>query len=596
MPSFSATYVAGILAGTLILLLVVRLRAELVALLVLVALEIPGILTREEALSGFSSSAVITIIGLFVLSSALERTGVADYMARVLVQLGGRSEQRLIASLMALAALLSLVMNNIAAGAVLLPATVTAGRRVRLAASRLLMPLAFGASLGGMATIFTTANIVVSSSLSQSGFAPLGFLDFLPLGGLVALLGIAYMVFIGRHLLPSADPFADQMSGIVLPEVYQLHERLWEVQVTAESALVGRSLAEAQVGLSLGVTIVAIFREQSSLLTPGSEDRLRAGDVLLVTGGAEQVQRLPGVMVGRQTRVSGYFNDPLVQVAEVVVAPRANILGQTLKQIEFRRRYGVTVVAIWQEGRAHQTDVGDLPLHAGDALLVVGPAERLAQLQQNPALIVVTPVAASNVVRDPAKGVVAVGITTLVLGLSIGNWVATSIALLLGVVLLVLTHCLTMDEAIQAIEWKTVFVIAGLLPLSIAMQKTGLAALLGSTLVELVGAYGFAALVGAVFTVTLLLTQVIGGQVTALVMAPIAIAAAAGLDISPRGIGIVVALACSVAFLTPLAHPVNLLMMGPGGYTFRDFGRVGIGLTVLCFVVVVVGRGLLPGG
>jgi di/tricarboxylate transporter len=190
----------------------------------------------------------------------------------------------------------------------------------------------------------------------------------------------------------------------------------------------------------------------------------------------------------------------------------------------------------------------------------------------------------------------AITITALVLGLSAIQWLPTSIAVLLGVVLLVLTRCLTMDEALAVIEWKTVFVIAGMLPLSIAMQKTGLAATLGQFAVHSIGAYGFLALAGGLYIVTTALTQVIGGQVTALVMAPIAVAAASASDVSPRNIGIVVAIACSSSFLTPLAHPVNLLMVGPGGYTFRDWTRVGVGLLLVCFVVLMAGTWLLPGG
>lgn len=596
MIGLGAGYVAAVLIITLLLLLIVRLRPELVALLVLVALEIPGILTRDEALSGFSNSAVITIIGLFVISAALERTGVADRMATLLVRVGGRSEIRLIGVVMLLASTLSLVMNNIAAGAVLLPATIMAGRRSSVPSSKLLMPLAFGAALGGMATIFTTANILVSTTLRAGGYAPLTFFDFLPLGSLVVVAGVLYMLLVGRHQLPAADPLATADTRSLLPEIYQLHDRLWEVQISSDSSLIGQTLAQAQVGDTLGVTIVSIFHGQSADLAPGPEHVLAADDVLLVAGREEQVRRLPGVAIGRETRASGYFTNPQVQVAEAVVAPRANILGQTLKEIEFRRRYGVTVVAVWQQGQAYRTHIGDIRLQAGDALLLVGPPERLAQLQQNPSLILVTPVADTRQRPARSKRRLAIAISVLVLGLSTINWLPTSIAVLLGVVLLVLTNCLTMDEAIQSIEWKTVFVIAGLLPLNIAMQKTELANTLGSLLVSGVGAYGFVPLIAGLFLGTMALTQVIGGQVSALIMAPIAIAAAAGSGVNPRTAGIVVAIACSASFLTPLAHPVNLLMMGPGGYTFKDWGRVGTGLTAVCFVVVIAGATVLLGG
>lgn len=589
MLSLSASYVAAVLVGTLVLLLFVRLRAELVALLVLVSLEIPGILTRDEALSGFSNSAVITIIGLFVLSAALERTGVADQMAGLLVRMGGHSEARLIAAVMLLAATLSLVMNNIAAGAVLLPAAIMAARRVRVSPAKLLMPLAFGASLGGMATIFTTANILVSSTLVASGFNRLGFLDFLPLGGLLVLTGTAYMVLVGRHQLPSADPLTEQGRNHVLPDVYQLGERLWEVQITEASPLVGCTLAYAQVGV-LGVTIVAIFRGQTAQLTPGPDTVLGVRDVLLVAGREEQVRHLPGVTIGRETRAAGYFTNPQVQLAEVVIAPRANMLGQTLKEIEFRQRYGVTVVAVWHEGKAYRTHVGDLRLNAGDALLAVGPPDRLAQLGANPSFIVVNP--DGNVGQHqarPDKRRIAICIAAIVLGFSAFSWLPTSIAVLLGIVLLVLTKCLTMDEAMQSIEWKTVFVIAGLLPLNIAMQKTGLASEIGTTVVAGIASHGFVPLIATLFLATMALTQVLGGQVTSLVMAPVAIATAASSHVAPASVGIVVAIACSATFLTPLAHPVNLLMMGPGGYTFRDFTRVGLGLTLVCFATLLIG-------
>lgn len=592
----SEGYVGLVLVGAMLLLLVMRLRAELVALLVLIALEIPGILTRDEALSGFSNSAVITIIGLFVLGAALERTGVANQMAALIVRTGGASERRLIPLVMLTTAVLSLVMNNIAAGAVVLPATVIVARRVKLAPAKLLMPLAFGASLGGMATIFTTANILVSNSLRASGLPGLSFLDFLPIGSLLVLAGIVYMTLVGRHMLPAVDPLAKIGGGPVLPEIYQLQDRLWEVQIPSASPLAEQTLAAAGLGDVVGVTVIASFHGQTTQMMPGPNTVLHAGDVLLVAGREEAVHRLPVVTIGRETRATGYFTDPHVQTAEVVIAPRASILGQTLKELEFRRRYGVTVIAIWQQGRAYRTHIGDLRLHAGDALLVVGPPDRLAQLAADPSLILVTALQVEPSRPPASKRRLAIAITVLVLGLSTTQRLPTSISVLLGVVLLVLMGCLTMDEAMGAIEWKTVFVLAGMLPLSTAMQKTGLAATLGQMLVYIVGGHGFLPLAAGVYLGTVAFTQVLGGQVTALIMAPIAIAAATMTGVSARSIGVIVAVACSTAFLTPLAHPVNLLTVGPGGYSFRDFARVGFGLTLICFIVILVGSGLLPGG
>lgn len=596
MVSLGQGYVGTILGLTLLLLLVVRLRAELVALLVLIALEIPGVLTRDEALSGFSNSAVITLIGLFVIGLALERTGVADQMAGLLVRAGGSSEGRLIPLVMLTTAALSLVMNNIAAGAVVLPAAVTVARRVRIPPAKLLMPLAFGASLGGMATIFTTANILVSNTLRASGLEPLSFLSFLPVGSLLVIAGVVYMVAVGRRFLPAGDPLAQVAGAASLPEVYQLQDRLWEVQIPPSSQLAGQTLGAADIGDLIGVTVVAIFHGQTTDMMPGPRTVLQAGDVLLVAGREDAVRELPGVTIGRETRARGYFTNPQVLTAEFVIGPRADIIGQTLKELEFRRRYGVTVIAVWQRGQAYRTHVGDLPLHAGDALLVVGPPDRLEQVAADPGLIQMTPLPVQRPRPHASKRPIALAITLLVLGLSAAQRLPTSIAVLLGVVLLVLTGCLTMDEALGSIEWKTIFVIAGLLPLSVAMQKTGLAATIGYAVVGGIGRYGFLALAAGLYLVTVALTQVLGGQVTALVMAPIAVATAAATGVSARNICIIVAMACSASFLTPLAHPVNLLVVTPGGYTFRDFMRVGGGLILVCFIVILLSTGLLPGG
>lgn len=584
-------YVAFILVVTLVLLLALRLRAELVALLVLIALEIPGVLTREEALSGFSNSAVITIIGLFVLSAALERTGVADHIAGLIVRAGGAAETRLIAVVMLVAAGLSLVMNNIAAGAVILPAVITVARRVHISPSRLLMPVAYGTALGGMATIFTTANILVSNTLIAGGHPRLGFLDFLPIGSLLIVAGIAYMLLVGRQLLRGADPLAEMATGRALDAVYELGDRLWEAEVALDSPLAGHTLNTAQLGTRYGVAVVGVSRTPAAEIAVGPDTVINPGDILLVAGREDAVADLPGVALRRHAPgpgSPGYLSHSRVELAEVVVAPRADFLGQTLKELDFRRRFGVTVIAVWHDGRAHRTHVGDLPLDAGDALLVIGTAERLTQLSSGTGLIAVTPPPAPAVRPRASRRHIALAIAALVLGLSAAQQLPTAIAVLLGMVLFVLSGCLTMDEALASIEWKTVFVIAGMLPLSTAMQKSGLAATMGAQLVSLIGGHGTALLAGGLYAGTALLAQVLGGQVTALVMAPVAVAAAAATGSPARTIGIVVALACSSSFLTPLAHPVNLLMAGPGGYTFRDFFRVGLGLTLLCSVIVVL--------
>lgn len=579
----------------LILIATNRLRPDLSAMLVLLGLGITRILTPQQAFSGFSTSAVITIAGLFVITSALEQTGAVQWLADHLARLSGRKEDRITAVFMGAGALLSLVMNNIAAGAVLLPAAVRVARATGVAPSRVLIPLSFGTLLGGMATLFTTANLILSGNLVAQGQRGLTMLDFLPAGGAMVLTGMAYTLLVGRHLLPTHESAArEALARPDLSTTYQLAERLWELKIRSDSPLVGQTLAESAIGAATGTTVLGIWHGREARLPPTPKDILDANDLLLVLGHEDRVRALiaQGLTLGRNG-TAGLIRALPVQLAEVVVAPRATLIGQTLKQLHFRAKYGLTTVALWHAGRSYRTNVGDQPLEAGDALLMVGAPERLAQLAREPDFLVLdipTPTLAPG-----RKAVVAALITTLVLLLSALGIVPTAEAMLAGAAALVLSGCITMDAAYRAVEWRVVILIAGMLPIGTALVSTGLGGRIGDGLTAALIHYGPLALVSGFYATAVLITQLVGGQVAALILGPIAISAAIGAGVNPQAMGVAVAMACSAAFLSPVAHPVNVLMMEPGGYRFSDFFRIGIGQTLVGLLTLLVVMPLLWG-
>ncbi len=590
-------YLIFIIMAALALIVSNTLAPDLVALLVVLALGLSGIIKLDEALAGFSRPAVITIMGLFVITSTLERTGVVQWLAERLARLSGRTEGRIMLVFMGAGSLLSLVMNNIAAGAVLLPAAVHVARQAQVPPSKVLMPLAFGTLVGGMATLFTTANIIVSSALQSQGERALTVLDFLPTGGAIVVTGTLYMWLVGRRMLPSHETLVQSIvpaaPAIDLPTTYQLDQRLWEVQILPTSPLVGQSLAQSEIGKRLGVTVLGIWHGREAKLPPSPTEVIAADDILLVLGHISRVNQLAqeGATIGRGGQYTASLSAQEVRLAEAIVGPRSPMLGQTLKDIHFRAKFGLTVVAVWRSGRSYRTDVGTLALQAGDALLLVGPAARIQVLALEPGFIVLEPPAPPPTTPNHAR--LSALITALAIGVSAFGWVPTPEAMLAGAVLMALTGCIRMENVYRAIEWRIIFLIAGMSSLTVALVSTGLAERIGQGLAAALLPFGPLALIAGLYLFTVLLTQVVGGQVSALIVGPVAIAVAVQAQVNPPAVAVAVAIACSTSFLTPLAHPVNMLMINPGGYTFGDFIRVGSGMTLTCLLTLLLSMPLL---
>ncbi len=588
-----------ILAAATVLLLSDRVRADLVALLAMVALGVTGVLAPREAFSGFSSSAVVTMAAVFVLVAGLQVAGVTGQAGALLQRLAGSDERRLLVALMAIGAFLSLFMNNIAAAAILLPAVSGLASRSHVRLSRLLMPLAFATILGGMATLFTTSNIIVSGILRSQGLPGFGVLDFLPVGGPMALAGIVFVALAGLRLLP-ARPGMDgrrtaEAGHADLVDVYQLSERLFRARVPAGSVLIGRPIAASPLRESFGVTVVALERVGALIPVTSPQTVVEQGDVIVLEGDVDEFRRRdvqPYLEILPPRRwTEGDLETSAVVVVEAVLAPRSGLLGQTLRTSRFRDKYGMAVLGIWRQGRPIRTHLGDLPLQFGDALLLQGPRERIPLLATEPDLLVLADESERGPAPKPDKAGLAVGIMAVTLLLATLNPVLVGEIMLAGALLMVVARLLTMDHVYNAIEWRTIFLVAGLLPLGLAMAESGAAALLAERLVAWLAPFGPLALLAGLALLAVLLTQVINGAAVASVITPVAIQAAQQTGLDPRALAMGVALACSMAFMTPLGHAVNILVMGPAGYRFSDFFAIGLPLTIVVFVVMMV---LLP--
>lgn len=582
-----------ILIVALVLFFTDKIPADLVALLVVVALGLTGILTPQEAFSGFSRSAVITILAIFIIAEALRRTGVTEQVGNILLKVGGKSELHLVIAVMIGGAFLSLFMNNLAAAAVLLPAVSGAARKAGVNISKVLLPLAFGTTLGGMATLLTTSNIVLSSLLNDNNLEGFSLTDFAPVGFPIIVVGIFYVAFIGRRQL-RGDSVIDRTvapSSKDLVETYHLDENLFRAKIPPGSFLADKKIAECALREDFGVSIVAIERGGKRLFSISPETVIEDGDTLIMEGDEEDFRRrdvepFMEFLASPELHEED-FQSRALTVVEAMLAPRSRLIGQTLRSSHFREKYGMNVLAIWRRDEEIILHLADVDLEFGDALLLQGSREKLKVLRDDPDLILL--LQKENVeITVPGKGRAALGIFVIALTLAVLLPDLTGAVMLGGALAMMLTGILTTEQAYASIGWKTVFLVAGILPLGVALTKTNTAALLADWMIFALGSYGAIALLAGVFLVTVFLVQALNGAAVAAIIGPIAINIAQQTNINPRALTMGVALATSMAFITPLGHPVNILVMSPGGYNLRDFVKIGVPLTIILFFVVML--------
>lgn len=596
-PALAAVLV--LLAAAIIMFALDRPRMDAVALIVMTALPLTGVITVTEALAGFSDPNIVLIAALFVLGDGLSRTGVARRAGDWLAEKAGASETRLIALLMVVVCGLGATMSSTAVAAIFIPVALRIARNTGIAPGRLMMPVSAAALVSGMTTLVATApNLVVNAELARAGEPGFHFFTFTPFGIPVLAISIGWMLF-ARRWLPATGE-GGRNEGDLRPsfsewiERYGLAGREHRLRVRHRSPLVGRRLDEFNLRATSGVNIVAIQRGPR-LVHPTARTEIRASDILLLDlldPGSDIAALSEEYGLDVLPLTGTYFTDQSQEIGmvEVIVPADSGLVGDTVVEAGFRGHFGLTVLGI-RRGLIAYPAVKDVELRIGDTLLVIGPWKSIRNLQRNGGrdlVVLGMPVESDDAL--PVQGRMPHALLTLMLvvTLMVTGAIPNVQAALIGCLLMGAFGCITLESSYRSIDWKTMILIVGMLPFSLALQRTGGVGLASEALMSVTGGAGIRPILAALFLVTALLGMFISNTATAVLMAPVAVAVAAQLDASPWPFAMIVALAASAAFMTPVSSPVNTLVVTPGGYRFVDFVRVGVPLTLLVMVVSVL--------
>jgi di/tricarboxylate transporter len=566
--------VYGLLIAAIVLFAMERISVDIITLLLLIGLVVSGILTPEEAFSGFSNDIIITLVSIFVLSGALQQTGIVDTIGARLHRIARGSTNRLITALMTVVGGLSAFMNNTTATAIFVPPTLGLARRWKLSPSKLLMPVAYASILGGTCTLIgTSTNIAVSGFIAKAGMKPLGLFEITPLGLIILACGIIYMFFVGKHLLPD---YKDES----LTDEYAIREYLSEIIVVPKSHLIGQRIFQSDLA-RMDFRILAVIRGQRKFL-PNARTLIEEDDVLLVEGKAEdliRVKETAGIEIKPDLKLGDRdLQSEDIKLAEVLIMPRSDLIGRTLKEINFRQRFGMTALAFYRHRQSLTSKIGDVRFRLGDLLLVQGPAERLNYLRRGSDLWVLEEL--NRTLYRKRKGLYTIFFFAVAILAGSLGWLPLSVSLLSAAVLTILTRSITMEEAYEFIDWRLVILIAGMTSFGVAMQKTGAAEFLARWIVAGLEPYGITVILAGFFVLTILLTQPMSNAAAALVVLPIALTTAQTLGVNERTFAVAIMFAASVSFIAPF-EPSCILVYAPGKYKFLDFVKVGAGLTVL---------------
>jgi di/tricarboxylate transporter len=580
----SVAIVIGLLIAAVVLFATEKVAVDVTALLLIVTLVVTGILTPEEAFSGFSSDIIVILGSLFVISGALQETGLLDLVAARLLKFAGRKRRTLLLTLMGSSAGVSAFMNNTTVTAMLLGPVMSLARSTNTAASKLLIPLAYASILGGTCTLIgTSTNVAVSGYMVKAGMEPLGLFEITPVGVVILAVGILYMMTIGTRLLPE-----NPEGGFA--KAYAMRDYLSEIVVLPSSPLIGQTPREWELAL-IGFQLLKIFRGDAAL-HPDPNTRIAEGDTLLVEGRIENLMKVRTIE-GIEIKSTLDLDAPELKadhskVAEILLNPQSEIVGRGLREARFRERFGLSVLAIYRQGKSVRDELAEIRLQVGDILLVEGPEDRVDSLRSDSRVTVL------DEHRPPGihtrKGMWALGIFAAAVIASGLGWIPLSIAFLCAALLIILSRCISVEQARSAIDLRMLVFIGAMTAFGTAMEKSGAAELIAQGVVNFLGSLGAMAVLAGFFLVTILLTQPMSNAAAALVVLPVAMNAASKLGASERSFAIGVMLAASVSFIAPL-EPSCVLVYGPGKYRFMDFVRTGAGLT---FVLILVVLALLP--
>jgi di/tricarboxylate transporter len=578
-------FVFVVIAVALVLFVTERYPIDQVALAIPVVLLIGGVISPAEAVSGFSNTATITVAAMMVLGLGLMKTGVVAAVARwaLSARLGPPGVRMAILCLVV--AVVSPFVNNTAVVVVFLPVFLSLAYQEGVAPSRYLIPLSFAAMLGGTVTLIgTSTNLIVYGIAESHGLREFSMFSIAPLGLVYLAAGMIYLFTVGRRLLPDRIGEAD-LSG-----KYQMRQFLAEFAVQPGSPAIGRSLGQLRWRKHYGVSILGLEREAEAIRAPGPERRIAEGDVLYAQGTPQQLLRLssserldPPL---RRVKSAIDFVSEDARLMEVMIGPHCSLAGHTLSEARFRQRHNTVVLAIQQHGVTVRDELDSHRLSVGDVLLVHGSRVALDTLAKEPGFVPLTVV--EKPVSDPLRAVVSVAILVGVVTAAAVGVVPIIVAALLGVVLMVFTGCISMDEMYAELDWMVVFLLAGLLPLGIAMETTGAASWIVGGMTRGVGQLTPTAVIAGLYVVTALLTAVMSNAATAVMVAPVALIAAAELGMSPYALLVTIMFGASASFVTPMGYQTNVLVYGPGGYRFTDYLKVGTPLTILLGILTTL--------
>ncbi len=583
--TFEIALVLVVLVAAVTLFAWGRLAVDLVAVIIMAGLLLLGMVTPEQGIAGFSNTATVTVGAMFILSAGLYRSGAVNFAGALLTRLGRAGLWVALVLIMFGVGAISAFMNNTAAVAIFMPIVVNSARALDVSPGRLLMPLSFASMFGGVCTLIgSSTNILVSAIAADHGQAAFGMFEMARLGLIFFGAGTLYMLFVGIRLIP------DRRRTAGLGEQYGMAEYLLEVVVGPEARSVGHPIGSAPLVKELDVDVLDLIRAEERIPFPPATLVIQAGDILRLRASVADVTRLQerqGITIRPRARwaIRNLEDGPTKRV-EVILAPSSRLEGRTLRQARFAATYRAMVLAIRHRGRVMHDDLENTRLQAGDALLVEAPLDAVDQLRQLRDFVLVSELKTPTFRRR--KILPAVAIIAGVVGTATAGILPIMVGAICGCVLMVLTRCLSLDEAYEAIDWKVIFLLAGVLTLGHAMENTGTASYLAQWLVTAVGGLGPVALVAAFYLLTTLLTEAMSNNATAVLLAPVAIATAESLGVDARPLLMAVAFAASASFMTPMGYQTNTMIFSAGRFQFMDFVRVGAPLNLIFWVLATV--------
>jgi di/tricarboxylate transporter len=581
MP-IEAILTLAILVGAVALFVSEKYSIDFVALLVLGALLSFGLVTPQEGISGFSNPATVTVAAMFILSAGLQKTGATAVVGQLMVRFG-RNYFTALVVIMGTITVISAFINNTAAVAVFIPLVMVIANRRKIAASRLLIPLSYASQFGGVCTLVgTSTNLLVSSISDQAGYGTFSMFEFSRMGLILFATGTLFFLLFGRWLLP-------ERKAQELAITYQLGEYITELRVAENSPLIGKSVLESRLGEDHDVTVLRLLHVTKAIWAP-LRQAVMGGDVLLVRGKIRELMSLRD-SAKLELNVEFKLRDETLQsedlrLVQALVAPDSELIESTLKESDFRNRYKALVLAIQRRGEPIREKLNSVRLRLGDALLIQAHESQIRELRTDRNFIVLDEVPGGVALRHKAP--LVLGILVGVVGLAALEVMPILVTAILGCLVMVLTRCLRLEEAYQAINWQVIFLLAGILPLGIAMQKSGAAGFVAGRAVETVGGMGPVAVLAVVYLMTSIMTDTMSNNAAAVLLAPIAISTAEQIGVDPRPFLMAITFAASTGFSTPVGYQTNTMIYNAGGYKYTDFLRTGVPLSILFWIMSVI--------